>query len=371
MPVTGSLAEAIVWTDAAHLELSATVLESVRPHVQTIAVAGPPTANPAELARRLGCTYTNDLRQLLVDHPAAFVLLATAERASPEELSIALRHGSTVLVIEPPIGNFEELRALRRAALTAPLTPTAAHTHAVSASPAEHPSTALATPPAPRTDRGRIVSVPTFDASPGWTAAADPIHLLGPTRQISIHHTGPRHDSSLFSRLWDSWQLTLQLAGRPQTIDASLLNPSSRLPDDLPAIAGHLVAHARFTHGCAAAVCASDRTGTAARTLHLIADGGSLHVTDLGYQLHDAQGQPLDRAEPPEPPESHKSHPSWAHLIAHHWLAILNRPQHPLRPDAPLADDDWTLACCMACLLSARTGQPENPGKLLEMHQRP
>ncbi len=370
MPGTDSraLTEAIAWTDPAHLELTAAVLEAVRPHVQTIAVAGPPTANPAELARRLGCTYTNDLRQLLVDHPAAFVLLATAERASPEELSIALRHGSTVLAIEPPIGTFEELRALRRAALTAPLTPAAAHVHAASASPAEHPSTALATASAPRTDRGRIVSVPAFDASPGWTAAADPIHFLGPARQISLHHTGPRHDGSLFSRLWDSWQLTLQLAGRPQTIDASLLDPARRLPDDLPAITGHLVAHARFNHGCAAAVCASDQTGTAARTLHLIADSGLLRVTDLGYQLHDAQGHPLDRGEPPEP---HKSHPSWARLIAHHWLAILNRPQHSLRPDVLLADDDWTLACCMACLLSARTGQPENPGKLLEMHQRP
>ena len=57
-----------------------------------------------------------------------------------------------------------------------------------------------------------------------------------------------------------------------------------------------------------------------------------------------------------------------ADLIADNWRKLIDQPHTGSLP--PKQDDDGPiLACCLACLLSARTHEAESPGKLAEAHR--
>src|SRR5690606_28997376 len=122
-------------------------------------------------------------------------------------------------------------------------------------------------------------------------------------------------------------------------------------------------AHARMPDGSSAVLQISDRAADERRYLHVLGQSAELRITDTGYDLRHADGSVVDRSEPAP------TGIPFVDLIASQWRPLLSRPDlaSPAATGTPPHRDPDALACCLACLLSARTGQPESPRKLLEM----
>jgi hypothetical protein len=324
--------EVLLWCGAPGAALMREVIALLGPSIRVIAV-GAPTPAPgsgADLAREWGCACSDDLRQLLIDHPAAFVFLATAEGVEDQDILSASAAGATVLSLQPLAASFDQWARL-------------------------HPRGAANL-------AGPGFLVPAFMHCPGWRSAADPREALPAPRSLSFASLGPPGQGSLFARLYDAWHVLLTLADLPETIDASLTSASAPAPEDLRYISGSLSAHARLPHGRAATLQISDRAPRHARRLLALGEAGQLKVHDSCYELLDAKGEVIDAhpaaAEPP----------TFAALVVHHWRQFLDQPAAAQSASAPGRERE-ALACCLACLLSSRTGQPESPGQLLDLRR--
>ena len=334
MPQRQAGLEAIIWTDAAKTPLVRDVLDRMGSAVQPIAVGGPSSGDVVRLAGHLDCAGGDDLRKLIIDQPAAFVLLATAARVDATAVAPALDQGSTVLALEPVTAGFDDLVALAGGPNGMPIG---------------------------TTGRGLVASPAMFLRCPGWMAVADPIDVLSTPRVIQFTNIGAAKERSLFARFYEAWEVVLRFGQLPQTVDASVTGPLAHLPEDVRALTGHLTAHARFDDAAAALVVASDAVGKSTRTLTLTGDEAHLRVDDMSYELHDASGKQLDghrRADAPC---------EFADLVAYDWTRLIDRGS---AAPTTASRTDHVLACCVACLLSARTGQVESPAKILAMQRR-
>lgn len=319
-------AEVTIWTDGPRAEAIGDAIELLGAAIKPIAVGGPRVAEVDALARRLECRRDDDLRKMLIERPAAYVVLATMDQATCDDLAYAAGQHSILLAIEPAAATSDELDILA---------------------------------PTEASGREPIVPVPAFVATPGWTRAADPRETLGMPRTIVFDTCGRREETTLFARLLDAWQTLLHFTGLPQSIDASLVGPIADVPRDLRGLTGTITAHARIADGVAAIIHATDCAAVSRRRLHVLSDAAELLVHDGDYTMHDAAGQLIDEHRPK------LARTTFADLIAAQCQRLLER-----RGDATLwADglDPAALACCQACLLSARTGTPEDPGKLLRL----
>lgn len=322
--------------------------------VKLIGVGGPRSAAISNLAKTIGCHPEDDFRKLQVDHPATYVLLATWRSVSEEDIQMALAAGSVVVALEPPL-TAEFTSAVERSSGVYAGTPS---------SPAKNRSiTAVQTHDLATTAVGQLVTIPCFVQSPGWRSAAEPVDLIGPPNLIRFTSHGSLGDGSLFSRLFDAWSVVLLLHELPESIGASLSGPLVQVSDELRNLSGHLVAHARLSNQAAALVMVSDCCAPHYRALHVIADQGQWFVDDLGYQLHDKDGNLLDQSRP------RKTKACFTDLIVGHWKQLIERKSNFIQNDP--CEVKAVLACCLASALSARTGEPESPRKLLELqHQR-
>lgn len=328
MSQANATAEVTLWADAPGSVAIGSVLDLMGATVTPIGVGGLRVSEVDGLARTLDCPRYDDLRQLLVDKPARFLMLATLKSVTPEELATALNQGTTILAMEPVAGDLVGLDALRTA------------------------RKALA-----GTGAG-IVMLPDFQQSPGFLSAADPREVLGDQRLISFESIGSRGMGSLYARLYDGWQTVLNFADLPETIDASLLG-MQQIPDELPEMTGRIAAHARIAAGGAALLQVADHGCEHRRTMTVLGQQGQLRLSDAGYELRGSDAEPLDQAQQPGPM-------SYADLVAGQWRRLLDRsPSTFALPDAM----QNTIACCLATLLSARTGQPESPAKLLQLRR--
>ena len=327
--------EATVWTDAEKTPLVGRVLERVGGAIRTIGIGGPRSSVVDRFARQRECPLLDDLRQMVIDHPAAFVLVASTQDTTPEDLALALSQGATIVAVEPVAASFDELKLLTGQASR-------------SAAPAR------ATP-------GCIEPAASFLRGTGWTRAAEPTDVLGDPRLIRFTSTGPRNERSLFARLHEAWEVLLRLGPVPEAIDASLVGPLAEVPQDARALGGHMLAHARIGARAAAAVMVSDATGCRERSLHMIGDEASVRVDDFDYDLSDADGRLLDSYHR----ETRGS--DFADLVADDWSRLIDRGPIVAQDTPP---PDQVLACCLACQLSARTSEPESPGTFLTMRGR-
>ena len=344
--------EVTIWTDVDRAPVVASLLTVMGAAVKPIGVGGPRAAEVDILAAALDCPRYDDLRRLVLDRPAAYLLLTTMDRVGIEELRAAAGQSTIVLTMEPVATDLPQLASLH-----------------------------------PRGDRGtrgpaggsarvglghRIVQVPALPHCPGYLSAADPQEILGDGRLISLDSCGRYTDGSLFARLLDGWRTVLGFTELAQTIDASLTGPRLEAPDDLRQLTGRLAAHGRVDGGCSVAMVLSDRAAVTKRCLHVIGDQAELRVTDTSYDLRRGDGEPVDCNNlPPDPPAALPAAPGqggFVDLIAAQWRRLLDRP-NLTPPDADPQNGTEALACCLACLLSARTGQPESPRKILEMNE--
>ena len=151
------------------------------------------------------------------------------------------------------------------------------------------------------------------------------------------------------------------LVDLPLSIDASLAGKIDPR-DDLRAITGTMAAHARTPNGAAVTLLVSDRAGHTRRRLHALGDAGEFRVDDVSYELVQWDGEPIDSHDASGQPAT------LADLIADQWRRSLELGSPGLAPVPPprrLA----SLACCEACLLSARTGEAESPRRVMEMRR--
>ncbi|MCE9589557.1 MAG: hypothetical protein K8S99_03425 [Planctomycetes bacterium] len=321
--------ETAIWTDPERAGMVSAILERMGDAIRPIAVGGSRATPVSQLADSLGLRSEDDARKMLIDHPAAFLLLAGAG-VKRDTITHAVAQGTVVLAVEPAADALESLA-----------TPVGKNTSA----------------PA-----GRIITLPAFDRSPGWASAADPAQVLGRLHSLSLASLGHAAECSLFARLYDAWHTLLALTPLPESIDASIVGAGDEPPDDLRAIAGNLSAHARLPGGSAIILQLSDRAGEHERRLRILGDQGSLLVSDLTYRLTDPVGKILDSKSGTAPDGN-----LFADMIAKQWARLLDRPE-AIPPTPPAQSEPRVLACCLASLLSARTAQPESPTKLLSVH---
>ena len=340
--------EVVIWTDTQHAGRDGQIVDKLGPAVRPIGVGGPRSGDVDALARRLDCPHMDDLRQMLMDRPGALLLLGATAGADPQDIASAVTQGSLVLALEPPAATLGQV----------PLIDTQSEPSGTSSAPADGTEVSDA--------RGRIVTAPAFERSAGWIGAADPLEILGAPESVSFASFGQSADCSLFARLMDAWRSVLPLCDLPLSIDASLSGPLGRPPEDLRGLTGHVAAHGRLPDGGSVLMQASDRAGNHLRVLHVISTRGRLAVTDLRYDLCDATGNMMDQMLPAVEPVA------FVDLVADHCRQVLREARAP-DPHAATHFGQLelsALACCQACLLSARTGEPESPAKLMELQRR-
>ena len=340
--------EVVIWTDTQSAGRDGQIVDELGPAARAIGVGGPRSGDVDALARRLDCPHLDDLRQMMMDRPGVLLLLGTTAGADSQDIASAVAQGALVLALEPPAATLGQL----------PLIDTRSEP-----SGANSARTDIAQLP---DAGGRIVTAPAFERSAGWIGAADPLEILGPPESISFVSFGQSSDCSLFARLMDAWRSVLSLCDQPSSIDASLSGPLGRPPEDLRGLTGHVAAHGRLPDGGSVLLQASDRAGNHLRALHAISTKGRLAVTDLRYDLCDATGNVMDQMSPSVEPVA------FVDLVADHCRQLLREARtSDLRAAAQFNQLELSaLACCQACLLSARTGEPESPAKLMELQRR-
>jgi len=259
---------------------------------------------------------------MVIDSPAGYLLLGTAEGVSPSDLDQVRRWQTTVLAIEPPANDLGLME------------------------PADQGREQMV---------GRMVIAPWLRMSPAWLSAADPQQALGTIHSARVSVMSPPQVGSLFGRLYDALDMLIGLMGMPDSIDAALTGPLGEIPDDLRALTGHLTAHLRFGQDTSAVMHVSDRSGFWARRLVAMGTGGQLVLEDNRYRLFDGDGAELDASEPAEPADTP------AALIAAQWRRMIDS-RH-----APLTNPRRIVACCETAILSCKTGNAESTETLIRI----
>jgi hypothetical protein len=311
--------EVVIWTDAARAPLVERVVGRMT-DLHVLGVGAARKSDATALAQTLGATAGDDLRQMLIDMPARFVLIAAATGAGADDIMLALGQSSDVLTIEPPSSHLDSALAWEKGQA----------------------------PP------GRLVHVPMWRLSPSYLAAADPQQAIGKIASMSLTTAGSEAAGSLFARIYDAMDMVVGLLGLPDTIDAALVGPLAEAPDDLRTLAGHLTAHLRYPEA-GVTLHASDRARQWTRRLDILGKDGQLRMDGRQYRLTTD-----DTAEGDEVLDEATVDP--AELIARQWRWLIDHRHGP-----ETVDRREILAACRTMLLSCRTAQSESPQTLLKM----
>lgn len=323
-----------IWTDAERAGRDGAIIDRMGSAVRVVAVGGPRAPEVAALSRRVDCPHDDDGRKLMADHTVDFLLLGAVGDLTPQDIASAIAQGSIVLALEPVAAQLGDLAQIKPPRVTPPgITP------------------------------GRVVPAPMFAESRGWRGAAHPFEVIGAVETVRLTNLGPPQDCSLLARMMDAWRSILPLCPMPLRIDASLTGQGRSSSEDPRQVTGHLAAHARLPNGGSLLVMISDRAGRHTRSAQMLGPHGQVMVHDLGYQLWDAGGNLLDES----PPAGDSI--EFIDIVAQQWLDLLRQTSGGLPPttvpDEQVARE--ALACCLATLLSTRTGEPESPAKLAEI----
>lgn len=350
----------IIWTGVEQAAQTEATLRLMGPAVRPMAIGGPRVMEIDQLARTWACPHEDDFRKLLRDKPAKFVLLASMSEVDHEDLVTLLNQGATVLTTEPIAADFDHLidpdPRLNDPLLPPPNGKTSDPDNVATQSTAVSALIKI----------GDVVWVPAMEKAPGWRRAAEATQEVGSIQLLGFSSFGQPGDCSLFARLYEGWRLAIELVGLPEEIDASLTGPLREVPENPRGLTGHMGIHARMGNGRTAVMQVSDRAAQLGRRLSLIGGRGHLKISDHGYELFDSTGQRLDGHRP-----TRQKNNRYAELVALHWKYLIDNPPIPsTAPKPPATPEAHILACCLACLLSARTGDPESPRKLLQLHGR-
>ncbi|QDU70849.1 hypothetical protein [Mucisphaera calidilacus] len=314
--------ELVVWTDRAHERLIEATLAALGSGWRILGVAGPAASPPDRLATNAGLRCLDDLRSLVIDHPARVALISSSDTPTLDELDEATERCDVVVLTE---------------SLASDLASCTDHKKRLG----------------PRLDR--ILYAPRFSECPGMLAATEPTSVLGEPRMVTCEICLARCETRLATGLFHAWQSVLESQEMPEEVSASLVGgqvePANQIRGSL-AIAG------RLAGAGSSLIAVSDQTGRWERRMRMIGPDGSLEVTDDGYRLLDADGSIMDRAGEPE------SRRTQADLIAHQLARLVEGPGYGQGGSDSV---ERVTACCEATILSLRTGQSESPAKLLQL----
>lgn len=341
--------ELVLWTDQPHVRLARAVVDRLGSAVHLIGVGSPDgSADTLAADTQLRLQPHRELRTLLIDRPARFLLSLARPPLLPIELRTAQREGTRILTLEPPFHNASDLAA------------------------------AAASDP-------ERAQVPRFLDAPGFVASAAPFDLCGVPLQAWISSRGRPEHGSLFARCFDAWATLLRFAEMPELVWGAridVLPPSSdgnrslrrvEPPASPTGLRGRMGVMARCPDGSTLGLDLADDAPTTRRRLQILGPRGELVVTDRSYRLTLPDGGGRDNQPHPasttasaglQEAQEAEAETTFPDLIAGQVLRMAEQNQQRERLD-------WvrqTLACVSACLLSGRTQEPESPRRLLELH---
>ena len=320
----------ILWSDAIRVGTAARVAGLLKDRLEIVRAGGPPNHDIRPLMDIANHRSGDDLRQMIhQDQDASVLLLASMEDISPAVVKQAMTLGMQVITLAPLTVDFEGSTELFKGA------------------PLEH----------------RADLAPAFARSTGWRQAANPTEPIGAVRLITVTQFGSRESCSLYARLADAWRTVLQIGGMPQSITACLSPVDDAQPDTLRQLTGTLSVQARLGQG-AAVLQLSDQSSPHDRRVEVVGELGRLHVSDLGYELFNQAGAPVDEGD-----SALRLPADYALLAAEDIRRLIDQPEPSLSAHERSVIEAQVLACCLTTMLSTRTDQPEIPGKWLEMYK--
>ena len=311
----------IVWAEPGQAALVREAIEDGPLHLA--AVGSPATAAGTRLSEALAADRATTLREAILRDDVDLLWLASPQRIDTDERRL--------------------LRAARANAIT---------TEPLPASAAD----VLADPDEAATARFVLL----MRQSPGYRAAADVFETFGERCAANIVLGCGPGQGTLFARLFDAMDLAEALCGRIEQVHAALWRPLGGVPETLDGLTGTLTANLRFRFNHCAAVTVSDCAGAWLRRIVLLGTKGCLHIDDGGFQWIAPDGRQVDT-------HREKRALSPGQLVADQVRRMLTA-----QPGTdPPPDTARLLALCEAARLSARTGGPETPDKVIEMLRRP
>lgn len=322
----------VLWCGPEQHELLAEVVQLLGQKVRLLAVGGPRHANTARLARRLGHDPADDLRATLVQHTPSLLVLGAQAGVGPAEVMAAVEQNIQVVSLVPIGDSVSDLAEFQ------------ARAH--------------------RDDRGlerldrQCQLLGAMTSTPGFDAAASTREMLGPPRVIQANWTGPAAMASVATRLYDLWYTLLALCDLPERVSAAFTGHALDDPD-LGRLHGSFAVVAHTPQAPLIHLLASDQSGHDRRALQIWSATGDLQLQADGFVYRDSDGHMLDQARDLLAEQG----------MAHQMAAQIGRiiaPAPGTTPTVP-AHMHQALACALACQLSARTGQPESPRRLLSM----
>lgn len=346
-----------MWSSDCRAQAAGDVLAKLADELAVVAVGGTRGGDVKELADRFQLQPVDDLRHTVTQHHGAWVFIADAEGVDQSHLNAAADAGSRIVTLDPLAADFDQLRTLYHGS------PEAAKSK-VDSLPANS-----------------VTFLPALVRTAGWRSLrAKPADLVAAAVVTHFESAG-QSGLPLFAHLYDAWLTMLSISDMPDVIDCSLSGTPAgggpaNVPDKLRALSGHMIAHARLPGRASALISVSN---IASRPRWRVSVQGATHAVDICDRLSrsttdevDADSE-IDHPEPAEanlatkPDEVEELNTRWIDAAAAAWRRAL------LQPDAatdlpPTRDyEQRVLACCLACLLSAKTREPESPLTLLQL----
>lgn len=189
---------------------------------------------------------------------------------------------------------------------------------------------------------------------------------LGPIRSVGVESCGRPEQGSLGAHLTGVLEFLIGLFQTPELVDAAFVSPRAEsglhemAGETLRGLSGDLSMSLRFRGGQAATALCSDHAGAWSQSITLLAQGGRMHITDLGFDWFAPNGSVVDhhRAEPKPAGRG----PA-VHAIIEDLASVLN----PTAPASAPIEPGPVLAAAQTSLLSCRTGQAESPATITRL----
>jgi predicted dehydrogenase len=311
----------IVWADPQQEGLIREAIDIGK--LCVIGVGSDSTTTAAALADAFDCERVADLRQAV--HRDEATLLWIAASISLDQTTLKLIHEAQRLVAvnQPQPGAIGRLATVSDALRTV------------------HP-------------------IPLMRKSPGYRLAREFLDDFGTVRCVNVSFRSGPGEPALYSRLFDAMDVIASLCGQPEIVDAGLAVPREEKPESLAGLSGHMTVNLRFADDRCACVAISDRAGGWFRGVTVLGDGGCLRISDDGFEWRSAGGDLLDAHEEEEPFSA-------GALCGMHLLRMIEQRDVGEAPP----DIVSLLALCEAARLSSRTGEGEDPRRVISMMSRP
>ena len=210
-------------------------------------------------------------------------------------------------------------------------------------------------------DAAPEVFMPLMRRSESFQSALQILETHSPPQGILLSFRSRAGEGTLFARLFDAMDLIDQLCGEVESVSATLAESGLSvttarppIPETLMNLRGHMSLNVHFGDNRCASALLSNCTDSWYRSVTMLTDDGSLHLTDSGCGWSGDDGEIHEYAPTPV---------SAGVLVGRQIKRLRENLKHP----DPPPNYPRLLALCEAARLSCRTGQSESPSRMLAM----